>query len=137
MGKLPPKTENPVPETETELIVTAAVPVEVTVTDPVTAVPTETLPNGSDVALTANTVPGESVMLNVLLVPLACAVIVAVWTVVTPATVALNPVLVAPDLTVTWPGTFTAGLLLLRVTLNFLFVFAVRYTEQGSVALVL
>jgi hypothetical protein len=50
-GKLPPETENPVPEIESELMVTAAVPLEVTVTDLDTAVPTDTLPNESDVAL--------------------------------------------------------------------------------------
>jgi hypothetical protein len=50
-GKLPPETEYPVPVIESELIVTPAVPFEVTVTDFVTAVPTETLPNESEVAL--------------------------------------------------------------------------------------
>jgi hypothetical protein len=49
-GKLPPETENPAPEIESELMVTAAVPLEVTVTDLATAVPTDTLPNVSDVA---------------------------------------------------------------------------------------
>ena len=50
-GKLPPTTENPVPDAVAALIVTAAVPFDVTVTEFVTAVPTETLPNESDVAL--------------------------------------------------------------------------------------
>jgi len=50
-GKLPPETENPAPEIESELMVTAAVPLEVTVTDLATAVPTDTLPNVTDVAL--------------------------------------------------------------------------------------
>ena len=50
-GKLPPVTENSVPEIESELIVTGAVPLDVSVTDFVTAVPTETLPNDSVVAL--------------------------------------------------------------------------------------
>ena len=50
-GKVPPETENPVPEIESELMVTAAVPVEVAVMDLVTAVPTETLPKDSEVAL--------------------------------------------------------------------------------------
>lgn len=50
-GNPPPDTENPVPEIVSELIVTAAVPLEVTVTDFETAVPTETLPNASEVAL--------------------------------------------------------------------------------------
>ena len=48
---LSPETENPVPAIEFELIVAGAVPVEVTVTDLETAVPIETLPNASEVAL--------------------------------------------------------------------------------------
>jgi hypothetical protein len=118
-GKLPPRIENPVPEIEAELIVTATLPLEVTVTDFVTAVPTETLPKAREVALrlTAGvTAAGESAMLNVSAVPPACAVIVAVCAVVTPATVALNPALTAPDFTVTPFGTVTAGLLLVRET---------------------
>ena len=51
MGNFPPVTEKPVPETEPELMVTGAVPLVVNVTDLVTAVPTETLPNASEVAL--------------------------------------------------------------------------------------
>jgi hypothetical protein len=47
-GKLPPDTENPFPEIELDLIVTGAVPVDVRVTDLLTAVPTETLPNASE-----------------------------------------------------------------------------------------
>jgi hypothetical protein len=54
-GKLPPVTENPVPEIESELMLTGAVPLEVNVTDFVTTVPTETLPNASEVALAVRT----------------------------------------------------------------------------------
>ena len=50
-GKLPPVTENPVPEIASALMVTAAVPLEVSVTDFVTAVPTATFPNANEVAL--------------------------------------------------------------------------------------
>ena len=50
-GKFPPDTENPVPEIESEFSVTATLPFEVTVTDFVTAVPTETLPNASELVL--------------------------------------------------------------------------------------
>jgi len=50
-GRLPPETEYPVPVTESELMVAATVPVEVTVTDFVTAVPTETLPNANELTL--------------------------------------------------------------------------------------
>jgi hypothetical protein len=51
VGRVPPETENPVPVIELELRVTATVPVEVTVTDLVTAVPTETFPNASELVL--------------------------------------------------------------------------------------
>lgn len=57
-GRLPPETENPVPEIESELIVTAAVPLEVKVTDFETDVPTETLPNATEVEL--NVRPGAA-----------------------------------------------------------------------------
>ena len=50
-GKFPPVTEKPVPEMESELMVSAAVPLEVSVSDFVTAVPTDTFPNASEVAL--------------------------------------------------------------------------------------
>ena len=50
-GKLPPETVNPVPEIESALMDTAEVPLEVRVTDFVTAVPTETLPNAREVEL--------------------------------------------------------------------------------------
>jgi hypothetical protein len=50
-GKLPPETENPVPEIESELIVTAAVPLEVTVTVFATAEPTVMFPNDNEVEL--------------------------------------------------------------------------------------
>lgn len=50
-GRFPPETENPVPEIESELSVKEPVPLDVTVTDWDTAVPTDTLPNASDVAL--------------------------------------------------------------------------------------
>lgn len=53
-GKLPPETVNPAPEIESELMVTEAVPLEVTVTDLLTAVPIVTLPKASEVALRVN-----------------------------------------------------------------------------------
>jgi hypothetical protein len=117
-GKPPPETENPAPVTESELIVTGTEPLEVTVTDFATAVPTDTFPNGREVALKviAGTAAGESVIWNVLEIPPACAVIVAICGVVTELMVALKPVLVAPDLTVTPLTTCTARLLLVKVT---------------------
>jgi hypothetical protein len=120
-GGVIPTAPNREPATEIDEIVTGAVPEELTVTDLVAVVPTGTLPNDTDGVLTVSAampVDGESVMLKVLVVPLACAVIVAVWSVVTPLTVALNPVLSAPDLIVTLLGTLTAGLLLCRLTVS-------------------
>ncbi len=58
--------------------------------------------------------------------PFAEAVIVAVCAVVTALTVALNPVLIAPDLTVAGLGTLTAGLLLVSLTTVLLLSAAVR-----------
>ena len=54
VGKLPPETEKPVPEIEAELIVRVAVPLEVTVTDLETAVPTVTLPKAKEPVLRVN-----------------------------------------------------------------------------------
>ena len=50
-GKLPPETVKPAPEIESALMETAVLPLEVTVTDFVTAVPTETFPKASEVEL--------------------------------------------------------------------------------------
>jgi len=50
-GKLPPETEKSVPEMESALIETGAVPFDVRVTDFVTAVPTATFPNESEEVL--------------------------------------------------------------------------------------
>jgi hypothetical protein len=50
-GRVPADTEKPVPVMESELMVTGDVPLEVTVTDSVTAAPTATFPNVNDVAL--------------------------------------------------------------------------------------
>ena len=62
---------NPDPEIETALIVTAPVPVEVTVIGLLTEVPTVTFPKGSDVALrvSAGVVAGESEMVKVATAP--------------------------------------------------------------------
>ena len=50
-GKLPPETVKPAPEIESALMETAVLPLEVAVTDFVTAVPTETFPKASEVEL--------------------------------------------------------------------------------------
>ena len=54
VGKLPPETENPAPDIESELMVTATEPFEVTVSDFDTEVPTATLPKDSEVVLRLN-----------------------------------------------------------------------------------
>ena len=116
-GKLPPVTENPVPEIESELIVTGAVPLDVSVTDFVTAVPTETLPNASVLALAVRVgVIALSCSAKLCDEPFALADSVAVCALVTDETVAVNEAEDAPDATVTLAGTVTALLLLVRVT---------------------
>jgi len=117
-GKLPPVTENPVPEIESDLIVTATVPFEVTVTDFVTAVPTETLPNASELALKPNAaVAAFNCSATLFVEELAVAVTVADCAVLTDPTVAVNEAVEAPEGTVTLPGTDTADELLVRATL--------------------
>ena len=118
-GKLPPDTENPVPEIESELIVTAIVPLEVTVTDFVTAVPTETLPNDRELALRLNAgTAAFSCIAKLCDDPLALAEIAAVCEVLTEFTFAVNDAEDAPDATVTLAGTVTALLLLPNATLK-------------------
>ncbi len=102
-GAVIPVAPNSEPATEIEEIVTGAVPEEVSVTDCVPVLPTETFPNDTDEALTVRAATpdrGESVMENACVTPPACAVIVAVCGVGTLETVALNRALIAPDLTV-------------------------------------
>jgi hypothetical protein len=121
-GKLPPDTENPEPEIESTLIDTGAVPLDVTVTDFVTAVPTETLPNANDEALRlSDGVPTDeldplSLMIVVFDVDPCVAVSVTDCEAVTAATVAENVALFAPEATTTEAGTVTVALLLARIT---------------------
>ncbi len=118
-GKLPPETENPVPEIESDLRVTATVPLEVTVTGFVTAVPTETLPNDRELALRLNAgTAAFSCIAKLCDDPFALAKIVAVCDVLTEFTFAVNDAEDAPDATVTLAGTFTALLLLPSATLK-------------------
>jgi hypothetical protein len=118
-GKLPPVTENPVPDAVAALIVTAAVPFDVTVTDFVIAVLTETFPNERDVALklSAGVAASNSSAIALELLPVD-AVRVADCVVFTEATLAVNDVLVAPAGMVTEPGTETAVLLVASTTLT-------------------
>ena len=102
---------------ESELMVTAAVPLEVKVTDLVTAVPTETLPNDNDVALRLNAgTAAFSCIAKALDAPFALAAIVADCEVLTEATFAVNDAVEAPEATVMLVGTVTALLLLATVT---------------------
>ena len=118
-GKLPPETEYPVPVIESELIVTAMVPVEVRVTDLVTAEPTATLPNASEVALRLRAgAAAFSCIAKFCEEALRLAATVAVCEVVTEATFAVNVAVDAPETTVTPEGTDTALLLLATVTLS-------------------
>jgi hypothetical protein len=118
-GKLPPDTENPVPEIESELILAAAVPLEVTVTDFVIGAPTETLPNVRDVALRVNAgvaaLSWSEIDLEVLPVVAVSATDCAL---LTDAAVAVNDALVAVAGTVTELGSVTALLLLASPTLS-------------------
>jgi hypothetical protein len=117
-GNAPPETENPVPEIESELIVTATVPLDVTVTDCDTEVPTETFPNEREVVFRLNDgVAAFNCRATLFDDELALAVSVAVCEVVTEATLAVKAAAVAPALTVTLPGTVTALLLLAKATL--------------------
>lgn len=118
VGRPPPDIENPCPDTASELIVTATFPLEVTVTDLVTAVPTETFPNARELALRLR--DGTA--------PFNCkpklrddeldvAVRVAVCVLLTEATLALKEADEAPAATFTLDGTVTALELLARDTL--------------------
>ena len=116
-GKLPPETVKPVPEIESELMVTATVPLEVRVTDLVTAVPNATLPNETDVALRLK--PGVAALsCNAKLCEelFSLAVSVAVCGVPTELTLAVNEAVDAPGTTDKLEGTVTAALLLTSVT---------------------
>lgn len=108
-GRLPPETENPVPEIDSELMVTAVVPLEVRVIDFETDVPTDTFPNASDVEL--NVRPGTAAFnckAKLLKEALALAVRVTVCVLLTEFTFAVNDAEVAPEGTVMLLGTATA-----------------------------
>ncbi len=118
-GKLPPETEYPVPVTESDLIVTATVPLDVTVTDFVTAVPTATLPKESEVALSFNAADAAISCSETALELLpVVAVSVTDSVLLTGATFAVKVALVAPAGTVTELGIETAALLAPSATLS-------------------
>ena len=108
-GRVPFETEKPVPVIPTELMVAAAVPVEVTVTGFVTAAPTATLPNDSDVVLRLNAgVAAFNCIAKLCDEEFALATIVAFCAVLTEATFAVKDVVEAPEPTVKLAGTVTA-----------------------------
>ena len=134
-GVVIPAAPNREPTTVIEEIVIGAVPEEVRVTDWVPVLPTATFPNDTDAVfrVSAATPVGESVMLNVCVIPPALALMVPVCAVLTPSTVVVNAALVAPFATVTRAGTTTAPSLVDMATLRLAVAVAVRYTVQASV----
>ena len=128
---------NPVPLNVAELIVTGAVPVEVSITGSVDDVFTVTFPKAKVAVLMFNeaTFAWEafSFIAKVLETPPVLAVKVTDCAVVTADTVAENPALVAFAGTVTVAGTATAALLLAKLTIKPLLAApVVRVTEQAS-----
>jgi len=118
-GNVAPDRLNAVPLTVTELIVRAAVPLEVSVSDCVDGEFTDTLPNAMLLALTLRVgAPGFNCRAKFAEAPPALAVSVAVCAVLTAVTVAENAALVAPAAIVTVAGTVAAELLLDRLATN-------------------
>lgn len=118
-GRLTGETEKPLPVAVMEFTVTAAVPLEVSVTVCVVGVFTATLPNKMLVAFRLSAgVPVFSCSESVFEVPPVVAVSVTDCAVLTEATFAVNAALVAVAGTVTELGSVTALLLLARDTLT-------------------
>ena len=118
-GKVAPDIVKPVPVSVGELMVTGAVPLELSVTGSVDGVFSVTLPNARLGRLTVN--PGTAAFnssAKVFDVPPVFAVRVTDCAVVTDVTVAVKPVLVAFAGTTTAAGTVTDVLLLLNPTLT-------------------
>jgi hypothetical protein len=134
-GNATPVIEKPAPVTAPELMVTAAVPVEVKITDCAVAVFTVTLPKLMvDVLILSTGRAAFNCIVNVLETPLALPVSVADCVVDTEETVAEKPAVVAPAAMVTEDGTATEELLLDRLTANPPFgAAALRITVQASV----
>ena len=119
IGKVAPEVEKPAPVRVAELMVTAAVPVEVSVMVCEVEVFTGTLPKLRLVVLTVNVATAAfNCRPTVCVAAPADAERVAVSAVDTAAAVAEELALVAPAATVTVAGTVTAVLLLERLTLN-------------------
>ena len=109
----------PVPDSVAELMVTGAVPLEVSVTGNVVGVFTVTLPNARLAGLMVSVgTAAFNCKAKVFDTPPVLAVRVTDCAVVTEVTVAVNPALVALAGTTTVAGTVTAVLLLLNPTLT-------------------
>lgn len=116
-GALIPEAVNSDPATEIDEIVTAAVPVEVSVTDCLAVCPTITFPKLIFVELMPSVgVPAFNCNAKVLVELEALAVSVTAWLELKEATVAENPTLIALAGTVTEAGSVTAPALLERLT---------------------
>jgi hypothetical protein len=118
-GKVAPDIVKPVPDNVAALMVTGAVPLEVSVTGNVVGVFTVTLPNARLAGLMVNVgTAAFNCRAKVFDTPPVLAVRVTDCAVVTEVTVAVNPALVALAGTTTVAGTVTAVLLLLSPTLT-------------------
>jgi hypothetical protein len=114
-----PNIVKPVPVNAAELMVTGAVPLELSVTGNVVGVFSVTLPNARLAGLMVNVgAAAFNCRAKVFDTPPALAVRVTDCAVVTEVTVAVNPALVALAGTTTVAGTVTAVLLLLSPTLT-------------------
>jgi cation transporter-like permease len=134
-GTVTPEAVNPVPVTVAPLTVTAAVPVEDKISDCVAGEFKVTSPNATLAVLIVSAVAtGFNCNAKEAAAPLAEAVRVAVWAVLTAATVAVTPALVALAGTVIVAGTVTAELLLARLIVSPpLGAALLRVTVQASV----
>lgn len=118
VGKVTPEIVNPTPETAPVLIVTEAVPVDVSVTDWVEGVFKSTFPKAMLLALTpSDAAPTFSCRAKVVEIPPKFAVRVTARADETAEYAALKLAVVAPAAIVTLAGTVTAVLLLLKLTL--------------------
>jgi hypothetical protein len=118
-GNVAPDIVNPVPVNVAELMVTGAVPLEVSVTGSVDGVFSVTLPNAALAGLMVNVgTAAFSCSAKVFDTPPVLAVRVTACAVVTEVTAAVKPALVALAGTTTATGTVTAVLLLLNPTLT-------------------
>jgi hypothetical protein len=133
-GKLIPESANPVPVTAAALMVSAAVPEDVSVTVLLVVVFSATVPNATLLELTVS--PGAvafSASAKVFDTPPAVVVSVAVWFEVTAVAVAVKLALVDPAAIVNDTGTVTALLLLATVTVVAALAAPVSVTVQASV----